>query len=138
MTRAEYDRYLRASHWQRYRRVTRYKRGQACEDCGITEEMALRYYGKTLQIHHLTYENLGRERSEDVLLLCPRCHSLRHGGKRFDRMAGKIVREEVGWPAYDQRNQLGRSDIANRGCYELEEQERNWERILYGLDDVPF
>lgn len=38
-----------------------------------------------LQLHHLNYDHVGHETLEDVILLCPKCHTAAHGkelGKR--------------------------------------------------------
>lgn len=32
-------------------------------------------------MHHLTYENLGNEKDEDLMLLCETCHQYMHKGK---------------------------------------------------------
>jgi hypothetical protein len=54
-----------------------------CPDDGIrwlTEpeiaELAVPY---RLEVHHRTYERLGRERPEDLLVLCEKCHAVEHG-----------------------------------------------------------
>ena len=45
-----------------------------CEMCGIPQRIP----DRRMNIHHITYERLGRERRSDVLALCPRCHGIRH------------------------------------------------------------
>ncbi len=37
-----------------------------CIECGA---------GESLQVHHLTYENEGHEKLEDLVTLCRGCHS---------------------------------------------------------------
>ena len=61
------------SPWWRARKAAliRY-RGERCERCGVGR-------GGDLQMHHRTYERIGRELPEDVELLCRRCHRLEHG-----------------------------------------------------------
>jgi HNH endonuclease len=65
-----YEEYL-LSPWWRARKalIVRY-RGERCERCGC------RYL---LELHHRSYERLGRERPEDVELLCWICHQREHG-----------------------------------------------------------
>ena len=36
---------------------------------------------KRVQIHHLSYDCLGSERSEDLVLLCSSCHKKVHSGE---------------------------------------------------------
>jgi 5-methylcytosine-specific restriction endonuclease McrA len=62
----EYERHLASDEWQALRaaRITA-ARGR-CERCGDTEG---------LQLHHRSYDRLGKERDDDLELLCWRCHA---------------------------------------------------------------
>jgi 5-methylcytosine-specific restriction endonuclease McrA len=67
----EYADYLRTRHWQALR--ARYRASGLpwrCARCGWT--------GK-LDLHHRTYERLGRERLTDLEPLCRHCHDREHG-----------------------------------------------------------
>ena len=64
---AEYLDYMRSSAW-RERRQRALK--QACYRCQICGE------GGKLEVHHSTYENLGHERDEDLIVLCWLCHKV--------------------------------------------------------------
>jgi hypothetical protein len=64
-----YSEYLKSEHWQNFR-VKILKEYPVCQFCK---------YDKNLQIHHETYERLGREEPSDVLVLCGNCHCKRHG-----------------------------------------------------------
>ena len=57
----EYIEHINSSEWRNFREKIFRKRGRMCEDCTEVER---------LELHHLTYENLGHERDEDVLILC--------------------------------------------------------------------
>jgi hypothetical protein len=62
--------YLRRSHWQEFRQAWwRAHPTAVCYECGGSGPMDL---------HHLTYERLGRERFEDVVPLHRRCHRIWH------------------------------------------------------------
>jgi len=61
-----YQRHTRSMKWQRFKRRIRLARGNVCECCGATE--------CRIEVHHVTYERLGRELPEDVRLLCVACH----------------------------------------------------------------
>jgi len=86
--RLAYEDYLLSSRWRLIRRQALVRarwrcQNPACPDDAVrwltdTEifEMAVPY---RLEVHHLTYERLGRERPDDLLVLCERCHSLEHG-----------------------------------------------------------
>jgi len=45
------------------------KAGNKCQLCGF------RYQ---LDVHHLSYKNLGNEKDEDLLVVCRRCHNDLH------------------------------------------------------------
>ncbi len=67
----KYSKYLHTKEWVSKRNKIREER-KCCELCGSTDK---------LQVHHLTYENLGNEKDEDLMLLCENCHNLEHKGK---------------------------------------------------------
>lgn len=70
----EYDRYLENQHWQDFRKLVLQKQRNEdghnhCQSCS----------GRTrLQVHHRTYERLGREVPSDVVVLCKPCHDKLH------------------------------------------------------------
>jgi hypothetical protein len=70
--RDRYRRTLRSRRWKRLReRAYRRARGR-CERCHK------RAFLGALQLHHKTYDRLGRERMADVELLCGDCHRSEH------------------------------------------------------------
>jgi 5-methylcytosine-specific restriction endonuclease McrA len=60
--------YLASGHWAQMRKNALYWWENACGACGAKER---------LQIHHRSYERLGRERREDLMVLCRTCHEKR-------------------------------------------------------------
>jgi hypothetical protein len=66
-----YEQYLRTVHWRAFRARILKDRDRTCEECGER-------YG-LIDVHHLTYENLGCERDRDVVVLCRECHEKEHG-----------------------------------------------------------
>lgn len=80
MTKAEYQEYLRSTHWIKRAEEVRWKR-KRCADCGLGRSWAHLLTGQALNVHHLEtgYERLGAERDEDLVLLCWVCHAKRHG-----------------------------------------------------------
>jgi 5-methylcytosine-specific restriction endonuclease McrA len=68
------DRYVQvlcSSLWWERRSEIVEARGAVCEACGID--------GEALELHHLTYENLGDENDSELVLLCGECHCRAHG-----------------------------------------------------------
>lgn len=67
---AIYAEYLQSDHWGETRDRLIASAGHRCQRCGASEH---------LQVHHLTYVNLGNESDEDLQVLCRRCHAVEHG-----------------------------------------------------------
>lgn len=64
-----YDAYLRSKHWRAVRkRWIDAGRPQCCSVCG----------SEKYQLHHRTYERLGRERLDDLVALCGGHHKAAH------------------------------------------------------------
>ena len=73
MNEREYQKYLKGSHWRKIRGKKLETAGQTCEECGANS------FDVILDIHHLTYERIGRERLSDLKVLCRDCHEKAHG-----------------------------------------------------------
>lgn len=65
-----YLQYINSGEWRAQKIAILAQRGPRCEDCSST---------KRIQVHHLTYERLGRELPGDLRVLCNDCHERRHG-----------------------------------------------------------
>jgi len=65
-----YEDYLFSPHWQRTRDAFLKIIGWKCQICGRKDV--------PLDVHHNTYENLGREEFGDLVALCRECHELFH------------------------------------------------------------
>ena len=65
MRSAKYEAYITSFDWWLKSKEALERAGYRCERCGA---------GKPLEVHHLTYERLGEERPEDLLVVCPDCH----------------------------------------------------------------
>lgn len=62
---------LMSSHWAQIRRDARELSGGRCEMCR----------GPGEEVHHLTYERLGHETLDDVMVVCFDCHEQIHDGR---------------------------------------------------------
>lgn len=68
-----YTRYRQSAHWHRVRyRAIRRAHGR-CRRC----ERKVRLHG--FQVHHVTYDRLGREHQRDLQAICAACHMREHG-----------------------------------------------------------
>lgn len=75
-----YDDYLRSDRWQmtRLRRLMQAEHNDEfgcikCEGCKLWIPLSC------IQVHHENYERVGRERMEDLKVLCDGCHNIAHG-----------------------------------------------------------
>lgn len=63
--------YLRSDHWRALRERMLQRAGGFCSQC--------RRRSSRLEVHHLTYRNLGQERESELQVLCHDCHVEEHG-----------------------------------------------------------
>lgn len=68
--RDAYRKYLKLPEWKLRAKLAIQRADYKCERCGSPFNLA---------VHHLTYEHLGHERPEDLVVLCRNCHSAIHG-----------------------------------------------------------
>jgi 5-methylcytosine-specific restriction endonuclease McrA len=77
----EYEtKYLFSPHWRKLReRVLKAQQERLgrniCEHCPTDANEGV---AADLHVHHLTYERLGEERTEDIQILCRACHDKIH------------------------------------------------------------
>ena len=70
MARKEYQKYITSSNWAAVRNDAVMQANNKCEVCGSL---------KRLNVHHLSYKNLGNEEPGDLIVLCSKCHMIEHG-----------------------------------------------------------
>lgn len=63
-----YAGYMASAEWYARRLAVLKRDGNKCQGCGADAE----------QVHHLTYERVGREQLEDLVSVCERCHRFLH------------------------------------------------------------
>ena len=64
--RQAYEKHLKSAQWKNIRRDLFRLRGEKCETCGKRSP--------NLEIHHLTYDRLGKELASDLKIVCKQCH----------------------------------------------------------------
>lgn len=65
-----YDEYLQTEHWLHFKSEALKDANFKCRVCGTKED--------TLNVHHNSYDNRGRETFNDVIVVCEGCHSKFH------------------------------------------------------------
>lgn len=66
----DYRAYLRSPEWGVVRRIALHQADHRCSLCNRNGR---------LDVHHRTYDHIGRETLADVIVLCRGCHSRYHG-----------------------------------------------------------
>jgi 5-methylcytosine-specific restriction endonuclease McrA len=69
MTKGEYQRYLRSRRWRIIRAMVLTLHRRRCAMCDAT----------ATEVHHRTYERVGREWLSDLTPVCSACHRRFHG-----------------------------------------------------------
>lgn len=64
-----YQQYMNSPEWFERRQLRLERDGHRCKRCG---------HDDALQVHHVRYDNLGKEPMADLITLCDRCHSDEH------------------------------------------------------------
>ena len=65
-----YKEYLKTEWWKHLRKMALERDKYQCQLCGSA---------KNIQVHHISYENLGcEEEIDDLVCLCSKCHSAVH------------------------------------------------------------
>ena len=74
-----YKQYISSKKWKEKKEEVFKLRGKECEQFG---------YKHRIHVHHLSYENLGDEKMEDLQILCYQCHMSKHE-KFFEKLVLK-------------------------------------------------
>lgn len=77
---AEYAIYIASAKWRLFRQQVLFRDKDRCVLCNDNG---------ALEVHHRTYERLGKEQLEDCYTLCPRCHEVVTNMLRRERYANR-------------------------------------------------
>lgn len=78
-----YQLYLEEEHWQQVRKEALERAAYRCSKCNLQ--------GGILDVHHLNYEHMWCERSEDVVVVCRNCHGATHEQAKGDSYEGDTM-----------------------------------------------
>lgn len=79
-----YREYLSSNNWKAIRSQVALLRGYQCERCNI-DLKNIRF-----DIHHKTYENIFKEKLEDLELLCRSCHKAHHRNIKLSKKKNRF------------------------------------------------
>jgi hypothetical protein len=88
----EYTNYINSARWRNIRTLMIKQAGGKCASCGAAGTPS-----KPLEVHHKTYERLGRESMSDLDVLCRPCHEIadakraQDGKARSDRALSNAI-----------------------------------------------
>jgi 5-methylcytosine-specific restriction endonuclease McrA len=71
-----YSEYMKSDRWRRVRERRIFKDRGMCFVCGSRHN---------LEVHHVSYRNLGRERMRDLITLCREHHRMFHKVQRLGK-----------------------------------------------------
>ena len=87
MFSSRYYEYIQSDWWKKTRDEAIKDAGNKCFCCGRPFD---------LQVHHLTYDHIGFERSYELVVLCKNCHNWIEEHKRVqDRLLTRQEQEEI-------------------------------------------
>jgi 5-methylcytosine-specific restriction endonuclease McrA len=91
-SQAKYAAYLETFWWRRVREAALERANYTCGRCGYRRLPYKVGMPKRLEVHHLNYGCLWRERPGDLAVLCEDCHADAHGlPHRPPKVAGDWV-----------------------------------------------
>lgn len=82
--RPDYYEYIRSQAWRQRADAAKKRAGYRCQVCYKHRDEV------QLDAHHRTYERLGRERPEDITVLCRNCHQL-YESNRLQSQTNKTI-----------------------------------------------
>ncbi|HEX3856974.1 MAG TPA: HNH endonuclease [Verrucomicrobiae bacterium] len=89
----EYDQYINSAQWRNISALMKRIAGNKCGHCGRSSSK--------LEVHHLTYERFGRERMNDLVVLCESCHEVADEKRVSERkQRGRRARDNAGYNTY--------------------------------------
>jgi len=91
--RKRYRRHIRSPQWRALKQRLLRERGMRCQRCGTPADQ--------LVLHHTTYERLGKERDEDLMLVCRPCHPGADLQRELSGRARRLQRSFRGAPQPD-------------------------------------
>lgn len=113
MRTKQYEDYINSFDWHLKRSQALSRADQKCGRCGSTEG---------LEVHHLTYERLGNEEPEDLLVVCRSCHEKEDDKRRWQVEEQQYLARLDGWAS----KKYGEDWESWKDATEVAEQFEKW------------
>lgn len=81
-----YFKYLESDKWKKIREQVLQRDNNKCTICGASDNLI---------IHHVSYDNLGNEKIEDLTTVCEKCHTKIHSTKNWNKSKNKVNKKEI-------------------------------------------
>jgi hypothetical protein len=106
----DYAEYLVSAEWKLVRKAALQRASRRCQspicelaylrslsddELRVEEDEWLPPHAYRLEVHHLSYERLGHELPDDLIVLCPACHAAAHGLQHNDAPFTKSAAEAL-------------------------------------------
>lgn len=89
----KYREYIASPEWRKKREHAIVRAGFVCQNCKVSK--------RELEVHHLTYRNLGNESPHELIVLCHSCHKMADEKRRRDVYRRLIT--QYGAAEYDKK-----------------------------------
>jgi hypothetical protein len=119
VTKSEYAQYINSSHWKTVR-TFKLKATDWCERCYMPRWLANIAFDQDLNVHHISYERIGRELLRDLEVLCRRCHEVETFGRsdlREPKYADCTLCDTRHWNVYSDRCEVCRDLTASASLH---------------------
>ena len=74
----QYQIYMNSRRWKQIAEQVRFRDGNKCTVCGLTDIDSQIKYNQKLSVHHENYDNTYAEDPDQLVTLCDGCHKDRH------------------------------------------------------------
>lgn len=81
-----YSKYLESDNWKKIREQVLQRDNHKCTVCGTTDNLV---------IHHISYDNIGNEKIEDLITVCEKCHNEIHSTRGWNKSKNKVTKKEI-------------------------------------------
>jgi hypothetical protein len=106
-TKSEYRAYINSPDWRQRRNKFLDRSNGFCQSCKISRWLAVLLYDQDFHVHHKSYENVGREKHQDLEALCKRCHEIQTFGKSEFHLPFSVrCKKCKQWPSFDYFDRL--------------------------------